>query len=76
MDTFNEEVQNIYKILQIRPKAIICHKETTRSFVPKKLYNADETGITILQDPGKILAIKGQKGLVLLSVEKEIGRLW
>lgn len=31
------------------------------NFSPSKIYNADETGITTVQDPGKILAIKGQK---------------
>lgn len=30
-------------------------------FTPDRIYNADETGITTVQDPGKILASKGKK---------------
>lgn len=30
-------------------------------FVPKNIYNCDETGISTVQTPGKILATKGQK---------------
>ena len=30
-------------------------------FVAKNIYNCDETGISTVQTPGKILAAKGQK---------------
>lgn len=30
-------------------------------FTPDRIFNADETGITTVQDPGKILATKGKK---------------
>lgn len=30
-------------------------------FIPNNIYNADETGITTVTDPGKVLAEKGQK---------------
>lgn len=30
-------------------------------FVPKNIYNCDETGVSTVQTPGKILATKGQK---------------
>lgn len=33
----------------------------TYKFTPKNIYNCDETGISTVQDPGKILAPKGQK---------------
>lgn len=28
-------------------------------FIPNNIYNADETGITTVTDPGKVLAEKG-----------------
>ncbi|CAH2097255.1 unnamed protein product [Euphydryas editha] len=38
------------------PKLMEKHK-----FLPKNIYNCDETGISTVQTPGKILATKGQK---------------
>lgn len=34
---------------------------TKYKFTPKNIYNCDETGISTVQDPGKILAPKGEK---------------
>lgn len=51
---FNKtEVQRFYKLLeQLMGKY---------KFLPKNMYNCDETGISTVQDPGKILAATGQK---------------
>ncbi|CAG4958811.1 unnamed protein product [Colias eurytheme] len=49
----NEEVQLFYKLLG---DLMEQHK-----FTPKNIYNCDETGISTVQDPGKILAPKGMK---------------
>ncbi|XP_030037458.2 uncharacterized protein LOC115452977 [Manduca sexta] len=48
-----EEVQLFFKLLE---EIMEKHK-----FLPKNIYNCDETGMTTVQTPGKILATKGQK---------------
>lgn len=48
-----EEVQLFYKLLGEMMEQY--------KFVPKNIYNCDETGISTVQTPGKILATKGQK---------------
>lgn len=51
---FNKtEVHCFYKLLED-----LIEKN---KFLPKNIYNCDETGISTVQDPGKILAAKGQK---------------
>lgn len=51
---FNKtEVQQFYKLLE---ELMEKYK-----FIPKNIYNCDETGISTVQDPGKVLAAKGQK---------------
>lgn len=54
IQAFNKtEVNLFYNLLQ---DLMEKHK-----FVPKNIYNCDETGISTVQVPGKILATKGQK---------------
>ncbi|CAH2102148.1 unnamed protein product [Euphydryas editha] len=36
-------------------------------FLPKNIYNCDETGISTVQTPGKILATKGQKKVAFIT---------
>ena len=46
---------------------------TSRHFTPDRIFNVDETGITTVQKPGKVLAERGQKqvGVVTSAVVKE-----
>ncbi|XP_018330787.1 uncharacterized protein LOC108740803 [Agrilus planipennis] len=51
---FNKtEVQRFYKLLEE-----LMEKQ---KFLPKNVYNCDETGVSTVQDPGKVCAAKGQK---------------
>ena len=40
---------------------LLSSKLKTKKFSPKQIFNVDETGITTVQTPGKILARKGSK---------------
>lgn len=48
-----EEVNRFYELLQ--------QVNEKNNFSPRNIYNVDETGISTVQDPGKVLAAKGQK---------------
>ena len=40
----------------------LLHTETeTKKYAPKQIFNVDESGITTVQTPGKILSCKGVK---------------
>ena len=54
LTAFNkEEVDLFFKLME--------NLMTKHQFPPSQIYNADETGVSTVQDPGKILATKGQK---------------
>lgn len=51
---FNKtEVHRFYQLLE--------EMMAKSKFQPKNIYNCDETGISTVQEPGKVLAAKGQK---------------
>ena len=40
---------------------LLSYEQTTKKFQASQIYNIDETGITTVQNPGRIIAIKGTK---------------
>lgn len=48
----------------------LLFSDTIRVIPPEDIYNADESGISVCQDPSRIIAKKGTKASILRSAEK------